>query len=32
MYIDMKDTLQHNSDLIKNYDSINILTKRITGE
>ena len=29
MYIEMKDTLQHNSDLIYNYDIHNNLTNKI---
>ena len=32
MYVDMKDVLQHNSDLIQNYNGKNLLRKRILDE
>lgn len=32
MYIEMKDVLQHNSDLIKNFDGERILKDRLTNE
>ena len=32
MYVDMKDVLQHNSDLIQNYNGDNLLRQRIINE
>ena len=32
MYVDMKENLQHNSDLIQNYNGSNILRQRIINE
>ena len=32
MYVDMKDILQHNSDLIQNYNGDLLLRKRILDE